>query len=72
MYPSVEAANRALVAAEAKRLGHEISVIRTWMIEDDADFHAECTCGWKSREWRDSSSPHKEGREHLAYVVLHV
>jgi len=69
MYPSVIKANEALTRAQAKSLDHEITVLCTYMTNDDADFHAECTCGWKGRDWRDSSSPHKDGQKHLKEVT---
>jgi len=73
LYISVEQANYALDDAQARAAGHEVVVICTWMIEDDADFHAECKskeCGWKSRDTRDSYSARRFGRQHIREVAL--
>jgi hypothetical protein len=72
MYRSVEQANYALDEAQARAAGHEVVVVCTWMIEDDADFHAECKnkeCGWKSRDTRDSGSAGRFGRQHIKEVA---
>jgi hypothetical protein len=72
MYHSVAQANYALDEAQARSAGHKVEVICTWMIEDDADFHAECKnkeCGWKSRDTRDSGSAWNYGRQHIKEVA---
>jgi hypothetical protein len=60
--------NRAFTEARAREAGHEYEVVCHWMIEDDADFSATCSCGWIGNH-RCASGAHGLGKAHLKAVL---
>ena len=50
-----------------RRLGHDCRTFIDWMDMDDSSGHAECSCGWRSRDAKHLYAPGYRD-EHLVEV----